>query len=184
MPMETSIFQPAWSPWDTSGHCTPPREQMPALQLGCNLPPHSKQSLPEEVFSFPPDCGLSGSGQQWGSQLGLYHHSVTARAPLIGCENATRTWGGQGGELCGKRSRAQFTLAELQPCVHVAHAPTQREPREDRPLHEGPSIAYLWPHSLCQGKHGRKRSQLSQVCKRPPLRLSSRLLLATQEVWT
>lgn len=121
-----------------------PRKQMPVLRLGCNLPPQTKQPLPEEVFLLPPDCGLSGSGQQWGSQLGQYHHSVVARTPLIGHENVTRTCGGtQGGELCDKRSWAQFTLAdELQPCVHEAQAHTQRETRK-----EG-------PHSLCQEKHG------------------------------
>lgn len=51
--------------------------------------------------------------------------------------------GDTGRELCDKRSRAQFTLAdELQPCVHEAQAHTQRESRK-----EG-------PHSLCQEKHG------------------------------
>lgn len=150
---------------------------MPILWLGCNLPPQTKQPLPEEVFLFPPDCGLSGSGQQRGSQLGQYHHSVVAWTPLIGHENVTRTCGGtQGGELCDKRSRAQFTLDESQPCVHEAQTHTQREQGKDGPRHEG-------PHSLCQEKQGRKQSQLSQVCKRTPARLSSRLLLATQEVW-
>lgn len=46
-PMETSTFQPKWSPRDTSGH----------------LLPTLSNPAPLQVFSFPPDCGLSGSGQ-------------------------------------------------------------------------------------------------------------------------
>lgn len=60
--METSTFQPKWSPRDTSGHL--PREQKPVLQLGYNLRPTLSSPAPrQEVFPFPPDCGLSGSGQ-------------------------------------------------------------------------------------------------------------------------
>lgn len=55
---------------------------------------------------------------------GLHHHSVMAGA--TGHVGET-----QGGELCDKRSRRHFTLADaLQPCVHGTrvHTHTQREP--------------------------------------------------------
>lgn len=102
---------------------------MPILRLGCNLPPQTKQPLPEEVFLFPPDCGLSGSGQQRGSQLGQYYHSFVARTPLIGHENVTRTCGGtQGGSCVIREAGHSSHLMNYNPvCMKHKHTPRESE---------------------------------------------------------
>lgn len=97
-----------------------------------------------------------------GLLLGLHHHSVMAGA--TGHVGET-----QGGELCDKRSRGHFTLADaLQPRVHGAHVRT-RSGSHCTPavtsVWKGPSgmecPELLWPHrkSLPQGDSDAKKPQ-------------------------
>lgn len=103
-----------WAPTQGAKAC-PPAGLQPAT--------HTDQPAPlEEAFSFPPDCGLSGSGHWWGSHLGLHLHSVMAGAT---------GHVGKGHCVTREAGDSSHLLTPYTPVCARSTCTHQREPRED-----------------------------------------------------